>query len=78
MISINNIISKIGSDKLLHLLVCIVLMFELKRFLPIWLAITITIFVIIIKEVYDKLSGQGTPDWKDILWGILGLIIGCL
>lgn len=78
MININYIISKIGSDKLLHLLVCIVLMLEFKRFFPIWFVITITISVIIIKEVYDKLSGQGTPDWKDILWGIIGLIIGCL
>lgn len=78
MIGINEIVAKIGTDKLLHLLVCIVLMMELKRFLPLWIAVIIVIGVIIAKEVYDKISGKGTPEWKDVLWGLAGLAIGCI
>lgn len=75
---INNIINKVGIDKILHLLVCLSLTLELRRFIDLWIAIVIVLIIAIGKEVYDKLSKKGTCDYKDIIADCIGIIIGCL
>lgn len=75
---IQNIINRIGIDKILHVLVSLVLMLEFQRFLPVWGALTIVLAIGIIKEVYDKVSGKGTPDWRDIVADCIGIILGLI
>lgn len=75
---IQNIISKIGTDKLLHISVSMVLTLELRRFLPCWQAVLIVLTIGIAKEVYDKISGKGTPEWKDIIADIVGIALGSI
>lgn len=75
---IQNIINRIGIDKILHVLVCLVLMLELQRFLPVWLAFAVVMTIGVVKEVYDKVTGKGTPDWKDIVADCIGIILGLI
>lgn len=75
---IQNIINRIGIDKILHVLVCLVLMLEFQRFLPVWGALTIVLAIGIIKEIYDKVSDKGTPDWRDIVADCIGIILGLI
>ena len=30
------------------------------------------------KEVYDRVSGNGTPEWHDLICDLIGIIIGLL
>jgi len=75
---IQNIINRIGIDKILHVLVSLVLMLEFQRFLPVWGALTVVLAIGIIKEIYDKVSGKGTPDWRDIVADCIGIILGLI
>lgn len=75
---INNIINKVGVDKILHLLVCLNLTLELRRFVDLWIAVLIVFVIAVLKEVYDKVSKKGTCDYKDIIADCVGIIIGCL
>lgn len=75
---IQYIINRIGVDKILHVLVSLVLMLEFQRFLPVWGALTVVLAIGIIKEVYDKMSGKGTPDWRDIVADCIGIILGLI
>lgn len=72
------IISKIGIDKFMHICVSMIMMLELRRFLPNWQAALIVLFVGVLKEVYDKVSGKGTAEWKDIAADCVGIIFGCV
>lgn len=75
---IQNIISKIGADKLLHISVSMVLTLELRRFLPYWQAALIVLSIGVAKEVYDKVSGKGTAEWKDIIADCIGIGLGSI
>lgn len=75
---INNIINKVGVDKILHLLVCLSLILELRRFVDLWIAALIVFGIAVLKEVYDKVSKKGTCDYKDIIADCVGIIIGCI
>lgn len=75
---IQNIINRIGVDKILHVLVSLVMMLEFRRFLPVWGALTVVLAIGIIKEIYDKVSGKGTPDWRDIVADCIGIVLGLI
>lgn len=73
------ILNKVGTDKVLHLTVSATI-----AHLPIvvgcawWLAAAITLSIGIGKEIYDKISGKGTPEWQDLVADIIGTVIGIL
>lgn len=70
-------IDKIRKDDLLHILVSVIIMTVLKLLLPWWIAALITLLVGILKEiVWDKILKKGTPEWRDIVSDIIGIIIG--
>ena len=50
----------------------------LNLFLPWWVAGLITLAIGVGKEVYDKVSGKGFAEWKDIICDIIGILIGIL
>lgn len=66
-------------DGALHLIVAAILACMLKLFLPVTFVVVVVIVVIATKElVFDKKMGQGTPEWRDVFWGLVGLVLGLL
>lgn len=43
-----------------------------------WVAATIAAAIGISKEIYDKVSGKGTPEWADLMADCCGVILGCV
>lgn len=65
-------------DKLLHLFICIFLM-SMFRYLfemPTAWALTLTSFIAVSKEIYDKYVKKSKFDWYDILADAVGIGIG--
>lgn len=65
-------------DKLKHVVVSAIIAVALGLFLPWWVAGLITLAIGVSKEVYDKVSGKGHPEWKDLLADLVGILIGVL
>lgn len=65
-------------DKLKHIVVSAIICVALNLFLPWWVAAGITFAVGIGKEVYDKVTGKGHPEWEDLAADLVGIIIGVL
>lgn len=68
----------IGEDKLKHIVVSATIAVALNLFLPWWVAALITLAIGVGKEVYDKVSGKGCAEWKDLLADLVGILIGVL
>lgn len=74
---IKNVLNQIRKDDLLHILFSVIIMTVLKLLLPWWIAAILTMFVGILKElIWDKWLKKGTPEWRDIVSDIIGIIIG--
>lgn len=65
-------------DKLKHIVVSAVIMVLLSLFLPKLIAAVVTLTIGIGKELYDKYTGKGCAEWKDLLSDIIGIVIGLL
>ena len=70
--------SLLAEDKLKHIVVSAIIAVALNLFLPWWVAGLITLAIGVGKEVYDKVSGKGHPEWKDLVADLVGIIIGVL
>lgn len=69
----------ICQDGMKHLIIGVVLASLFKLFIPIVLVFVVVIAILIAKElVYDKRMAQGTPEPRDLLWGIVGMVLGLL
>lgn len=64
--------------KLKHIVVSAIIAVALNLFLPWWVASVITLAIGVGKEIYDKVSGKGHPEWKDLLADLVGILIGIL
>lgn len=74
---IKNVLNQIRKDDLMHILVSVIIMTVLKLLLPWWIAALLTILIGILKElIWDKWLKKGTPEWRDIVSDIIGIIIG--
>ena len=62
-------------DKYKHIVVSAIIAVALNLFLPWWVAALITLAIGVGKEVYDKVSGKGYPEWGGLLSDIVGIII---
>ena len=65
-------------DKYKHIVVSAIIAVTLHLFLPWWVAGLVTLTIGVGKEVYDKVSGKGCSEWKDIICDIIGILIGIL
>ena len=72
------IIRAVGTDGLLHCIISALLTALIGIFTPWWCSVIIVLLLGIAKEIYDKLSGKGNPDVKDMYCDIIGIIIGTL
>lgn len=75
----SRILSYLGQDGLLHLLVSLVLCLFLSALMPLWASASITFLVGAAKELtWDGALGKGSLEWKDIVADIAGVLIGTL
>lgn len=66
-------------DGMEHLIIGILLISVMQWFLPVWSAITFTLIILAGKEVvYDKWLRQGVPEWRDLFWGVVGMVLGLI
>lgn len=76
---IQKIYNYFEQDDLLHIICSSILVGIFNLFFPLLIAIIITAVVGIGKEViWDKLLNKGTFDKKDLVFDLIGIIIGCL
>lgn len=69
----------ICQDGMKHLIMGVVLTSMLKLLMPIVLVFVVVIAILVAKElVYDEKMAQGTPEPRDLLWGIVGMVLGLL
>lgn len=75
----SRVLSYLGQDGLLHLLVSLVLCLFLSALMPLWASASITFLVGAAKELaWDGTLGKGSVEWKDIVADIAGVLIGTL
>ena len=70
--------SLLTEDKLKHVVVSAIIAVALNLFLSWWGAALITLSIGVGKEVYDKVTDNGHPEWKDLVAGLVGILIGIL
>ena len=75
---LNKLFAWMGSDGMSHLILSAIIAVFLSLFLPLELAAMITLAVGIGNELYDRISGKGCSEWKDIVCDIVGILIGVL
>ena len=75
---LNKLFAWMGMDGMEHLILSAFIACILNIVLPWWLAAIITLAVGIGKEVYDKVSGKGNAECKDLLADLVGILIGIL
>jgi hypothetical protein len=68
----------IGYDGCKHIILSAILTVVAKWLLPVWVAVALVLLIGIIKEIYDRVSGKGCAEWKDLLADVVGIIIGVL
>lgn len=73
----NWINNKIGFDGLLHIVVASIITITLNMCFGIIVAVIGTSVLSIIKEIHDYYN-EGTPDKKDLICDLIGIIIGIL
>lgn len=70
--------TSLTEDKLKHIVVSAIICVALNLFLPWWVAGLITLAIGVGKEVYDKVTGKGHPEWEDLVADLVGILIGVL
>lgn len=65
-------------DKYKHIVVSAIIAVALNLVLPWWVAAILTLAIGVGKEVYDKVTGKGHPEWKDLVADLVGILIGVL
>ena len=74
-----NFLNSIPYDKLLHFAVCAVLGSLMKVVGIEWyFTLLVVMSVGVGKEIYDKVSKKGTPEWKDVLADFVGALVGVI
>lgn len=65
-------------DKQKHMIVSFMLTVCFSLFLPIVYAVLISFLIGVSKEIYDKVSGKGKPEVKDIYANCIGIFIASI
>lgn len=65
-------------DGLLHIETCALIYIIIEAICPWWVALIATVAAAVGKEIYDRLTGKGTPEWHDIICDAVGLVAAIL
>ena len=75
---LNHLFTLMGTDGMKHFIISATLTALLTLILPWYWAALITLAVGLVKEAYDRVSGRGMAEWKDVLCNLAGIIIGAI
>ena len=75
---IDKLFVRIGEDGLKHIIVSSLLCAIFNLVTCAFGAAFVTFFVGVFKEAYDKVSGEGVSEWKDILCNTIGIAIATI
>ena len=75
---LNKLFAWMGSDGMSHVILSAIIAVTLNLLLPWWVAGVIALAIGVGKEIYDKVSGKGHAEWKDLLADLVGILIGVL
>lgn len=67
-----------GVDGMKHFILSAALTALLAIVLPWWMAAAGTLAVGLGKEAYDRITGRGMAEWKDVVCNLAGIIIGAI
>lgn len=67
-------IKRIAYDKKLHYVAGLLIAGVLTNFIPVLCAVGIAVLVGAAKEVYDRVTKKGTPEFADFLWTSAGAL----
>lgn len=67
-------VKRLAFDKKLHYFAGLLIAGVLSNFLPALIAVAIAVVVGIGKEVYDRVTKKGTPEFADFLWTAAGAL----
>lgn len=65
-------------DGLLHIMACYITYDIADTLFPWWFALVITLVIIAWKEIYDRISGEGSAEWHDVYCGLAGLLLSMI
>ena len=68
----------VRTDGLLHIETSALIFALLSSMACFWFGIVVTAVAGILKEVYDRVSGEGTAEWHDLICDAIGIVIGIL
>ena len=75
---LNKLFTWMDSDGMSHVILSSIIACLLSLVMPWELAALATLAIGIGKELYDKHSGKGCAEWKDLVCDIIGILIGVL
>lgn len=75
---LNHLFALMGTDGMKHFILSATMTAILSLVLPWYWAALITLAAGLGKEVYDRVSGRGMAEWKDVVCNIAGTIIGAI
>lgn len=68
-----------GIEGIIYILLSALLVSILDIFIPLWLAIVVTVILCLGKEFYyDEYLGKGEFSTRDLLAYLIGILLGCL
>lgn len=75
---INRLFAYIGEDGMKHIIVSSLLCAIFNLVTCAFGAAFVTFFIGVFKEAYDKVSGEGVSEWKDIICNTIGIAIATI
>lgn len=78
MKNLNKIFTLMAADGMKHFILSCTLTALLALALPSWVAALVVLAIGLGKEIYDRVSGRGCAEWKDVLFNLCGIIIGMI
>ena len=78
MKQLEKLLAIMGVDGMKHFILSATLTALLTIVLPWWMATAGTLAVGLGKEAYDRITGRGVAEWKDVMCNLAGIIVGVL
>ena len=75
---LNKLFAWMGSDGMMHVILSTLICAVLNLVLPWEISALITLVIGVGKELYDRTSGKGCAEIKDLVCDIVGIIIGII
>lgn len=78
MKQLEKLFTLMGVDGMKHFILSAILTALLAIVLPWWMAAVGTLAVGLGKEAYDRITGRGMAEWKDVACNIAGIVVGMI